>query len=1263
MIMLKPNGAPLSRKLVSRFAVYLLVVLLGVVWMQPLSYAEPIEDLEVEGVAEHSGTPVIHKISHRTEGDMDIFTFYYRGDLPETTVETATDGLWVTVRGCEVDLPPGSGDEFSTPVQGELIGRLDVFIEDDPVILRVGLISSTGVHFNHDINTLGEGAFEISCFKTDQLPAGDIEPPVPVVEELAPEEPSQPEVVEVPIPSAPEITRIVKVRYDPVGDVDRFTFTIEGPIPEVEVFSLQYPDRLKVNISPAEVDLPAHSNDRFETPVPGIGINKMSAVNSELNNSTIAGFTLSVDPSRTIEDLEVKVDSSLPDKIIVDVYNLQVSIPELVAEIPAEVIEAPAIEEPAPVAEEPVVEIEEPAPAVELVEVEPVVEVAVETEIEIPAVPEPVPAFEVETTEIELEPVVEPEKPMALGVNVMSGNNDDFIIQVEGDKPFDKPSLKKLGYPTRIGLTFPYADVEFRGDDSGSWEVGEGPVAKLRALEYIGDEENLTSLFVYLADNIDPDRITTEVHPTGASSYDVFISVLPEVELPIYAAEAPVITPEEPVIVEPVPEPAPIVEPEPIPEPVEVIVEPVEIVVEPVEIVMEPVEIVMEPVEIVMEPVEEGINIQIESSPILTVSPPFIPPTEPEAVEEIAEPVPVEPIEPAVEEEPAAGTIEMIEPMVEEESQPLSLYPKFTVDCIQSEAGKDRFVFEFDGTAKKPEVKRFNHPPRVMLIFMDVEPDSNLTSPYDYNKVDGAVVNRYKVTCSEDSESVKSIIEIDTPMMDSPEDIGVEFDVQGDCLYVDVFSRAVPEDMTPAPATPVIPDPVAEEIIPPLPATPMYVASLDLNDAEDEAREPDESDEELPGSEPYVQQFNVKDANIVDVLQIICIEAGISNFIDPSVTGRVSLALQEPMPLSNLLELLGDQSGFSYYVKEGVYIFASERVLEEKFPEFYDTYIIEMSYADPNQVRTILSNQGIIASDNIVVYNPSSIGQSGLAMFTTMRMLIIRGSDRDVKLALNIIKTLDQPPVQILYDVKIIQTSANIRETSGVAWLTNTTTAENIGAISFSLEEYQEVEPGEMIPQGFIRDTYKFSATMNYLNQHGKAKLLANPTISALNGQTATYFVGQDIPYRSTFQVSDIGRVTQRVANSQVGITLNITGYAASNDTVTMYIAPSVSNLLELTDIGPRTSQNNFATSMRVGDGETFIIAGLINEEERISNNKVPILGDLPLFGSLFKNKKTDIDRSELIVTITPHIIKPNEYKGPKVRRASEYEDIFAGRY
>ncbi len=128
MIMLKPNGAPLSRKLVSRFAVYLLVVLLGVVWMQPLSYAEPVEDLEVEGVAEHSGTPVIHKISHRTEGDMDIFTFYYRGDLPETTVETATDGLWVTIRECEVDLPPGSGEEFSTPVQGELVGRLDVFI-------------------------------------------------------------------------------------------------------------------------------------------------------------------------------------------------------------------------------------------------------------------------------------------------------------------------------------------------------------------------------------------------------------------------------------------------------------------------------------------------------------------------------------------------------------------------------------------------------------------------------------------------------------------------------------------------------------------------------------------------------------------------------------------------------------------------------------------------------------------------------------------------------------------------------------------------------------------------------------------------------------------------------------------------------------------------------------------------------------------------------------------------------------------------------
>jgi type II secretory pathway component GspD/PulD (secretin) len=764
-------------------------------------------------------------------------------------------------------------------------------------------------------------------------------------------------------------------------------------------------------------------------------------------------------------------------------------------------------------------------------------------------------------------------------------------------------------------------------------------VAKLLAVDDVDEEATRynSSLIINISNDVGTDRVNAEVRPAGYAAYEVIIGIMPEITPP----------PAQPV--EEVKPPAP----EPVIETVK------EEVVEPVP---EPQE-----VEVPKEDVEIKITVEPVTEPVPT--PPFVEPKPEEKSAPVAVEKEIKPVEIKKPEapKPAIPVEEKIAPLpvsTEKPEEGIS-YPTFKVEVQPAVNGVDRFVINFTGQASEPEVNRFSHPSRLMLVFSNCSPDtSEKGNPYNFRPITGGVIaNRYKLAQSNGDCPPKGILEIDAASAEKPDQIGYKINRSGSNVVVEIF----PLNMTPPLGA--APKPAAEklETIPPWPPEggALAPAGKEAFGKAPAEQVPPETLERKPGAEPLVS-INVKDANVVDVLQVICTQAGINNIIDPSVVGRVSLTLIDT-PLSVVLELLGEQADFDFYIKYGIYNFARETVLEKKFPEFYGTWILELAYADPNQVRAILTSQGIVDARNIIVYNATAVGGAG-NIFTANRCLLIRASEKDIKLALAIVREIDKPPLQIVYDVKIVQTSANIRENLGVSWLTNTNLSEGLGTMGFALQEKPVGEPNvaggitEYFPQGLMRDPYTFNATLNYLASTGKAKILANPSISALNGQAATYFVGQTVPYRSTFQVSDIGRVTQRVAQEQVGITLNVSGVAASNKTVTMYIAPEISNLMELTDIGPRTANNRFSTVMRVSDGETFVMAGLINEEDRITKTKVPILGDMPLFGGLFKNKKTDIDRTELIIAITPHIIEPVDYLGPIIRRATGLEGLFTGK-
>jgi type II secretory pathway component GspD/PulD (secretin) len=169
--------------------------------------------------------------------------------------------------------------------------------------------------------------------------------------------------------------------------------------------------------------------------------------------------------------------------------------------------------------------------------------------------------------------------------------------------------------------------------------------------------------------------------------------------------------------------------------------------------------------------------------------------------------------------------------------------------------------------------------------------------------------------------------------------------------------------------------------------------------------------------------------------------------------------------------------------------------------------------------------------------------------------------------------------------------------------------------------------------------------TLDALAKKGKSRVLANPNLSALDGQPAIAFIGDQIKYVIAVQQTQQGQVIQ-TETATVGITLKVTGKASPDGTITLYVHPEVSAVTDYLNVGgginlPQISTRFVDTTIRVKDGETIGIGGLIREQDVHNLQKVPILGDLPFFGKLLFTSKSDSKaKSNVVVLITAHLIK-----------------------
>jgi pilus assembly protein CpaC len=178
-----------------------------------------------------------------------------------------------------------------------------------------------------------------------------------------------------------------------------------------------------------------------------------------------------------------------------------------------------------------------------------------------------------------------------------------------------------------------------------------------------------------------------------------------------------------------------------------------------------------------------------------------------------------------------------------------------------------------------------------------------------------------------------------------------------------------------------------------------------------------------------------------------------------------------------------------------------------------------------------------------------------------------------------------------------------------------------------------------------FRPDLNLGATIKDLQQKSILEILAEPNLLALNGQKATFLAGGEFPFPVVQGGQNVGVVT--IQFRPFGVRLDFTGFVASDSVIRLHVAPEVStldftNALAISGFTvPALSTRKAETEIELKDGQSFGIAGLLDNRAQAQLNKIPGIGDIPVLGQLFRSRSINRSNSELLVLVTPHVVDP----------------------
>ena len=265
--------------------------------------------------------------------------------------------------------------------------------------------------------------------------------------------------------------------------------------------------------------------------------------------------------------------------------------------------------------------------------------------------------------------------------------------------------------------------------------------------------------------------------------------------------------------------------------------------------------------------------------------------------------------------------------------------------------------------------------------------------------------------------------------------------------------------------------------------------------------------------------------------------------------------------------------------------------------------------------------------------------------------LLVSASPRYFEQVEGMITQLDQPQKQVLIEVLLAEVTLDGTTEWGVQW--NTTVDLRDKGISDQKRDIDSIKlDGETVVGGLTAsltgDNWNF--ILKAMQSDGRLEILSRPQILAADNMVANINVGQRVPVVTGSRITERGDSINNFEYQDVGVQLEVTPRINPEGIVKMEVAPTISSLSSSTvavskDFDAQVINNRSAsTSVSVQDGQTVVIGGLISTEDDERVTKIPLLGDIPYIGQIFRKTKKKRVRSELLVILTPHVInEPGE--------------------
>ena len=413
---------------------------------------------------------------------------------------------------------------------------------------------------------------------------------------------------------------------------------------------------------------------------------------------------------------------------------------------------------------------------------------------------------------------------------------------------------------------------------------------------------------------------------------------------------------------------------------------------------------------------------------------------------------------------------------------------------------------------------------------------------------------------------------------------------------------------------------------------------------------------------------HAEDAHLPSILAILAKESGYNIVTDPNVNRQEKISIHlDDVPIEQAINLVVRAVGLSYEVVGNSFLIADPKKLKEEVG--VSSFVIELKYASAEEVKAMLQD----ISDQI------QVDISG-------NKLLVNASPKKIAEIQDVVRQIDIPAIQIMLETRLIEVAADSEEQLGIDWsrLSKFTTilAENAldeatgGSIipdDQTLGQKPTTMPfdplktdlddgSQIVPRYFSRQMTAFDITLDMLMKANQAEVLADSRLTTLNGREASIKLVDIVPY--ILSSGGVGGQVQ-VQREEVGIKLDINPTVNTDGFITVKVEPEVSTIFEF--IGPdnnipRVKSRQSSTTIRVKDGESIIIGGLLSNDRKQTLYKVPILHKIPWIGEkLFTSKNLVERKTDLIIQITPRIVIDNYTGIMKTDRMRSFEKNLLG--